>query len=206
MSQLSEKEKALRGELYYAFSPQLQAERQRCFHACERYNNAGEISRRELITLWRDIIPNAPPLPPVKADEKEEEEQLLVFPWIERPFRVDYGRNVDFGKDVYINFNCTILDTCKVTIGDRCLFGPNVSLYAATHPLDPAVRNGTRGPELGAEIHIEADCWIGGSVIVLPNVTIGRGAAIGAGSVVTKVRNASSSVAINFFVSYTRCA
>lgn len=92
---------------------------------------------------------------------------------------------------MFINFNCTILDTCLVTIGARTLFGPNVSLYSATHPLDPDVRNGTKGPETGKEIHIGEDCWIGGSVIVLPGVTIGNGAVVGAGSVVTKVGRAS---------------
>lgn len=107
-------------------------------------------------------------------------------PWVEAPLAFDYGTNVSVGKNVFINFNCTILDTCKVTIGSRTLFGPNVSLYSGTHPLDPAIRNGTRGPESGGEIHIGEDCWIAGNVTVLPGVTIGRGSTVGAGSVVTK--------------------
>lgn len=61
-----------------------------------------------------------------------------------------------------------------------------MSLYSGTHPLDPAVRRGTEGPELGKPVTIENDCWIGGNVIILPGVTIGRGSTIGAGSVVTK--------------------
>lgn len=91
------------------------------------------------------------------------------------------------GAGVFINFNCVIIDTCLVTIGARTLMGPNVSLYSGTHPLDPALRNGTRGPEAGKEIHIGEDCWFGGDVVVLPGVTIGKGVTIGAGSVVTKV-------------------
>ncbi|KAL5335949.1 trimeric LpxA-like protein [Aspergillus crustosus] len=67
------------------------------------------------------------------------------------------------------------------------MFGPKVSLYSGTHPLDPDLRNGTSGPELGKEIHIGEDCWLAGNVTVLPGVTIGNGAVIGAGSVVTKV-------------------
>ena len=67
-----------------------------------------------------------------------------------------------------------ILDTCQTTIGSRVLFGPNVSLYPATHPLDPAIRNGTKGPELGGPITIEDDCWIGGNATILPNVTVGK--------------------------------
>lgn len=90
------------------------------------------------------------------------------------------------GKGVFINFNAVFLDTCLITVGARTLVGPNVNFYSATHPLDPAVRNGISGPELGKEIHIGEDCWIGGSVCILPGVVIGRGSVVGAGSVVTK--------------------
>lgn len=74
-----------------------------------------------------------------------------------------------------------------MTIGARTLLASNVSLYSGTHPLDPDVRQGTKGPELGGEIHIEEDCWLGGNVIVLPGIRIGKGSVVGAGSVVTKV-------------------
>lgn len=67
------------------------------------------------------------------------------------------------------------------------MLGPNVSLFSGTHPLDPLVRNGTQGPELGKEITIGEDCWIGGNVSILPGVKLGRGVVVGAGSVVTKV-------------------
>jgi len=80
-----------------------------------------------------------------------------------------------------------MVDTCLITIGARTLFGPGVSLYSGTHPLDPDVRNGTKGPETGGEIHIEEDCWIGGNVTILPGIRIGKGSTVGAGSVVTKV-------------------
>ena len=78
------------------------------------------------------------------------------------------------------------MDTCILTIGARTLIGPNVSLYTASHPLDPEVRNGTAGPEDGKDITIEEDCWICGNAIVLAGVRIGRGSTVGAGSVVTK--------------------
>lgn len=87
---------------------------------------------------------------------------------------------------MYINFNAVFLDTCLITIGDRTLIGPNCAFYAATHPLDPFLRNGVNGPELGAPITVGSDCWFGGNVVVCPGVTIGRGVTIGAGSVVTK--------------------
>lgn len=127
------------------------------------------------------------PLPEPAADPVQDELQFQHEPWVEPPIRIDYGFNVKLGQGVFINFNCVIIDTCLVTIGSRTMFGPNVSLFSGTHPLDPALRNGTEGPELGKEIHIGEDCWIGGNVIILPGVTIGKGATIGAGSVVTKV-------------------
>lgn len=71
-------------------------------------------------------------------------------------------------------------------MGSRTLIGPNCSFYSGTHPVDPTIRNGTKGPESGKPITIGEDCWFGGNCIVLPGVTIGRGVVIGAGSVVTK--------------------
>jgi len=90
------------------------------------------------------------------------------------------------GQNVFVNFNSTWIDTCLITIGSRTLIGPNCSFYSGGHPLDPTVRNGTRGPEFGKPVTIGEDCWFGGNVIVLPGVTIGRGVTVGAGSVVTK--------------------
>ncbi|RMJ22461.1 hypothetical protein PHISP_06674 [Aspergillus sp. HF37] len=182
----SEKDKMLRGELFLAFTPDLIAARTRCKHACNRFNAAGEVPRRRLIELWRDVVDDQTPLPPPRQDPDEDEELLEDEPWVEAPVRVDYGFNVKLGQGVFINFNCVIIDSCLVTIGARTMFGPNVSLYSGTHPLDPALRKGTNGPEYGKEIHIGEDCWIAGNVTVLPGVTIGNGATIGAGSVVTK--------------------
>jgi len=87
---------------------------------------------------------------------------------------------------VYINSNCTFIDSLPITIGARTLVGPNCSFFSGAHPLDPFLRNGLAGPESGAVINIGEDCWLGGNVIVLPGVSIGRGVTVGAGSVVTK--------------------
>jgi acetyltransferase-like isoleucine patch superfamily enzyme len=133
------------------------------------------------------ILLDPTPLPPPASTPEEDEALFSTDPWIETPIRIDYGSNVKLGQNVFINFNCTILDTCAVTIGDRTLIASSVSIYAATHPLDPELRNGTAGPESGAEIHIGKDCWIGGNACILPGVTIGDGSVVGAGSVVTKV-------------------
>ncbi|KAK5108788.1 hypothetical protein LTR62_007848 [Meristemomyces frigidus] len=182
------KARSLRGELYYAFSPEMAKERYRCHAAVERYNNAGDVSRRKRVELWRGISGDPTQLPPQTAGttEDEDEAQFTHDPIIEPPFHCDYGTNILLGSGVYINFNCTILDTCRVSIGARTLFGPNVQLYSATHPLDPEVRRGTEGPEMGGQITVGEDCWIGGSVVVLPGITVGKGAVVGAGSVVTK--------------------
>ncbi|PBP18710.1 hypothetical protein BUE80_DR010321 [Diplocarpon rosae] len=176
----------LRGELYHAFLPKLSEKRNRCHRACHRFNQAGEASRRELVRLWRDIIDDKNPMPPPGTTEEDEAVLLKDDAYIDGPIKVDYGTNLRIGKGVYINFNCTFLDTCLITIGSRTLIGPGCSFFAATHPLDPFLRNGINGPELGGPITIGEDCWFGGNVTVCPNVTIGRGVTVGAGSVVTK--------------------
>jgi hypothetical protein len=122
--------------------------------------------------------------PDPASDEKLFES---TDPFVDPPISVDHGLNFKVGKGTFINFDTTILDTCLITIGERVLFGPHVRIYGATHPMDPAVRQGLEGPEAGKEVHIEDDVWIGGSVIVLAGVRIGRGSTVGAGSVVTKV-------------------
>lgn len=134
------------------------------------------------------MVGDETPLPPrdPQAPETDDEALFDEEPWVEPPFRIDYGTNLKLGQNVFISFNCTVADTCVVSIGARTLLGPNIGLYSATHPTDPDLRNGTKGPELGKPITIEEDVWIGGHVTILPGVTIGKGSTVGAGSVVTK--------------------
>ncbi|KAJ5759117.1 hypothetical protein N7520_006273 [Penicillium odoratum] len=179
--------KMLRGELYMPWDEDLQANRTRCKQACEEFNKAGNASRRQKVELWRNIIGDTRPLPPVNPNPKEDEELFdETDPFVDGPISVDHGLNFKVGAGTFLNFNLLVLDTCLITIGERVLFGPNVSLYGAIHPLDPAVRQGLKGPEAGKEIHIEDDVWIGGGVMVLAGVRVGRGCTIGAGSVVTR--------------------
>ncbi|MCQ9209761.1 sugar O-acetyltransferase [Granulicatella seriolae] len=103
---------------------------------------------------------------------------------IESPFRCDYGYTIKVGENFYSNYNLTILDVAPVTIGENVMFGPNVSLYTAGHPLHPESRNS--GYEYGIPITIDDNVWLGGNVVVNPGVTIGDNVIIGAGSVVTK--------------------
>ena len=132
------------------------------------------------------IVDDTTPLPPPASTADEDEALFEDDPWVHPPIHIDYGTNVKLGCGVFINFNCTILDTCTVTVGARSLLGPNVSLFSGTHPLDPDLRNGTKGPELGKEIHVGEDVWIGGNVSILPGIRLGRGSVVGAGSTVTK--------------------
>ena len=103
---------------------------------------------------------------------------------IRPPFYIDYGYNLTLGRGVFMNFGCTILDVCAVTIGDLTQIGPGVQILAADHPRDPAARR--QMLESGRPIHIGANVWIGGAALIMPGVTIGDDAIIGAGSVVTR--------------------
>lgn len=104
--------------------------------------------------------------------------------FINPPFYCDYGTNIQVGKNFFANYNCTILDVGKVIIGDNCQLAPNVSIYAAGHPLHPDSRNS--GYEYGAAVTIGDNCWIGGNSVICPGVHIGKNVVIGAGSVVTR--------------------
>ncbi|KHN99670.1 protein PFS2 [Metarhizium album ARSEF 1941] len=181
------KQRMIRGELYHAFAPELIADRARAKAAMRRYNAAvGEVSRREEVRLWREVVGDTAPLPLELLDAAEDKAQFEDDPIVGVPVLVDYGTQIKLGKGVFINSYSTWIDTCPITVGDRTMFGPNVSLYSGKHPLEPEIRNGIKGPESGAPITIGEDCWIGGSAIILAGVTIGRGSTVGAGSVVTK--------------------
>jgi maltose O-acetyltransferase len=103
---------------------------------------------------------------------------------IRPPFHCDYGYNIHLADGVFLNFNCVILDVVEVSIGERTQVGPAVQIYAADHPRDAETRRS--GLEFGRPVRIGRDVWIGGGAIILPGVTIGDRAVIGAGSVVTR--------------------
>jgi maltose O-acetyltransferase len=162
----TEREKMLAGELYDAFDPELVAARDRARDLCRELNSAPESDR----ALRRQILSTLFGTGGGTA---------LVQP----PFYCDYGTNIHLGERVYFNFNCVVLDVCRVTIGDFTLFGPAVQLYAATHPMDAVAR---RTRESGKPIEIGSDVWVGGGTIVCPGVRVGSGSVVGAGSVVTR--------------------
>lgn len=104
--------------------------------------------------------------------------------FVNPPFYCDYGTHIEVGKNFFANYNCTILDVAKVTIGDNCQMTPNVAIYTAGHPVHPETRNS--GYEYGKAVSIGDNVWIGGNAVICPGVHIGNNVVIGAGSVVTK--------------------
>lgn len=104
--------------------------------------------------------------------------------WVNPPFYCDYGTHIEAGKNLFVNYNCTIIDVAKVTIGDNCQLAPNVAIYTAGHPVYPVTRNS--GYEYGKAVTIGDNVWIGGNSVICPGVTIASNTVIGAGSVVTR--------------------
>ena len=163
----TEKEKMLAGELYDASDVILVEERRRCRDLIHRLNVTAYGNASAYTQIIASLLPNA------SADIS-----------IEPPFFCDYGYNIHAGANVYFNFNCVLLDVMPIRIGSNVLFGPNVQIYTATHPLDARERR--RGPEYAEPITIGDDSWIGGGAIISPGVVIGARCVIGAGAVVTR--------------------
>lgn len=105
--------------------------------------------------------------------------------YIELPFRANWGgRHVHFGSGIYANFNLTIVDDGHVFVGDKVMFGPNVVVATASHPIEPALR--AKGLQFNKDVYIGENTWIGAGVVIVPGVRIGKNTVIGGGSVVTK--------------------
>ena len=162
----SEREKMLAGELYDPLDPDLVAGRERARDLCQTLNATREAEvdarraiLRELFGAGGDTV------------------------WMQPPFFCDYGTNIELGERVFFNFNCVVLDVCRVRIGSFTLFGPGVQIYTPLHPLNAELR---RREEYGKPVDIGSDVWVGGGAIILPGVRIGSRAVIGAGSVVTR--------------------
>ena len=157
----------LAGELYNALDEQLSAERMTTRLLVKELNDTREDQTELRIRILKKLIPDAG-----------------NHLWLQPPFYCDYGTNIKTGDKVFFNFNCIVLDVAQVTIGHRTLFGPNVQIYTATHPINHEER--ASGLEFAKPIIIGEDVWIGGSAVICPGVTIGNRTVIGSGSVVTK--------------------
>lgn len=163
----TEKQKMISGELYNALDTELAKERLRARLLIKDLNDSGENEEEKRKNILKELFPN------VGANF-----------WLQPPFYCDYGSNIVIGDNVFFNFNCVVLDVMQVKIGSRTLFGPNVQIYTATHPMNFKER--AMGLEFAKAITIGDDVWIGGSAVICPGVVIGDRTVIGAGSVVTK--------------------
>ncbi|ADY52458.1 hexapeptide repeat-containing transferase [Pseudopedobacter saltans DSM 12145] len=163
---MTEKEKMLAGLPYNAQDEILMKERRHAKRLLRQLNISEYLVTKTAKSIIRELIPNT-------------SGKLYIEP----PFHCDYGYNIYCGENVYFNVNCVLLDVCKIDIGNNVMFGPNVQIYTATHPLNFKER---LEYELGKPISIGNNCWIGGNTTICPGVKIGNRSVIGAGSVVTK--------------------
>ena len=163
----TEREKMVAGELYEPWDPELTALRRAARLATEAFNRTSTDERELRASLLKTLFGSTG-------------DALFVEP----SFRCDYGCNIHVGENFYANFDCVILDVAPVRIGRNCLLAPQVGIYTAFHPLDPAAR--AAGKELASPITIGDDCWIGGHATINPGVTLGNNVVVASGAVVTK--------------------
>jgi maltose O-acetyltransferase len=163
---MTEREKMLAGKVYDACDAELLVDLNATKVRCQQYNNLVPTDIAARNSMLRDMLGRA------DADT-----------FINQPFYCDYGKHIFLGKRFFANFGFTVLDEAYVTIGDDCFVGPHVHIYTACHSTDQRERN-TR-QEWSEPVSIGNNVWIGGSVVILPGVSIGDNCTIGAGSVVT---------------------
>ena len=167
MKEKTEREKMLNGELYLATDEELATMHLKAGQLLYAFNfcQPHEVDKLKdiILSLFGKIGSN-----------------FTVKP----PFYCDYGCHIFAGDNLYINYDCTILDCNKVHLGNNVLLAPKVQIYTAYHPTNPELR--LSGKELAAPVIIGDNVWIGGGVIICPGISVGSNVTIGAGSVVTK--------------------
>ena len=185
---MTEREKMFAGFVYDPFTEGMPEQRTNAHRLCKHYNNTIETDEE----LRKEIL-----------DELMPDRGEGVY--LQGPIYFDFGIHTTMGKGSYANFNFTVLDEGKVTIGESVFIGPNVSLLTPIHPLRYQDRNSFFNKKTGNVTNLERagaitigdNCWIGGSVTICGGVTIGEGCVIGAGSVVTRDIPANSLAAGN---------
>ena len=173
---MTEKEKMLRGEYYHSRDEELLETYHRARVLLSRYNQISSRDTESRTALLQDLLGG-----------------VGVHLWIEAPFFCDYGENIYLGDNTFLNMNCVLLDSNRISIGKNALLGPHVQIYTVSHPLKateriiPSQEDGqTTYLSSSQPVNIGDQVWIGGNTIILPGVTIGNNVTIGAGSVVTK--------------------
>lgn len=163
----SEKEKMVSGAPYRPDDAELQTDQASAFRWMTAYNAGRESSAQERQALLAAGLGFVGEGVNVRA-----------------PLYIDYGYNIRLEDGVFMNYGCVVLDVAQVTIGKGTQIGPCVQILAADHPRDPDQRRA--GIELGRPVRIGANVWIGAAAIILPGVTVGDDAIVGAGAVVTR--------------------
>ena len=161
-------EKMHTGELYLPNDEKIVAQQTLCLEKLYEYNITRPTEAEKRSSLLREMFA-----------------EIGENCYIEPPFHSNWGgKHCHFGKNVYANFNLTCVDDTHIYVGDYTMFGPNVTLATAGHPILPELRE--QAYQYNAPIHIGKNCWIGAGAIILPGITIGDNVVVGAGSVVTK--------------------
>ncbi|MBR4951317.1 MAG: sugar O-acetyltransferase [Clostridia bacterium] len=165
---MSQKEKMHTGELYLPTDAEIMEEQTKRLELLYEYNSTRPSESQKRTALLKEMF----------AEIGED-------CYIEPPFHSNWGgKHVHFGKNVYANFNLTAVDDTHIYVVDYTMFGPNVTVATATHPISPKLR--MQAYQYNLPVYIGKNCWIGSGAIILPGVTIGDNTVIGAGSVVTK--------------------
>ena len=165
---MTDKEKMHSGDLYLPGGEEIMTEQLRCLDRLYDFNNTRPTEMEKRTQLLKEMF----------GDIGED-------CYIEPPLHANWGgKNCHFGKGVYANFNLTLVDDTHIYVGDYTLFGPNVVVATAGHPIQPELREKTY--QYNFSVHIGRNCWIGAGAVIVPGVTIGDNVVIGAGSVVTK--------------------
>ncbi len=165
---MNEKEKMHTGELYLPDDSKIAVEQGLCLARLKRFN---KLSPVRILTRQRLM--------------KKMFAEIGEGCYIESPFYSNFGcRHIHFGKNIYCNFDVTMVDDTHIYVGDYTMFGPNVTVATAAHPILPELRE--KNYQYNVPVLIGRCCWIGAGAIILPGVTIGDNVVVGAGSVVTK--------------------
>ncbi len=168
MGERTEREKMHTGELYLPQDEEILAVQERCLDRLYDFNQTRPTETEKRRAMLREMFA-----------------EIGENCYIEPPFHANFGgAHVHFGDWVYANFNLTLVDDTHIYVGDYTMFGPNVTIATAGHPILPELRE--QGYQYNLPVRIGNRCWLGAGVIVLPGVTIGDDTVVGAGSVVTK--------------------